>query len=269
LIREVIKVHLCQALSNNSKIALVMKPIMNTSKEQLFIIRLSIPFLVAFIALRHLFHELHESAHMIVGRVVCGAWGTRDFNNVHPMVDKCAESHSINVLIGLEGPFVNYVAIWLGTILIRTAKSSNQLSWGLTLIFANLPFARFITTVFGGGDELGKMRNNMSDPMMARLTVIVLISALLIYPLYTAFQALPVKKHKIWWFLGFLLLPMLLEGMVVLLFFNYLLKIGILKEIWIMGAPLLVSVVLIGVLIIFSAFAQYINTLVRKQEESF
>jgi hypothetical protein len=229
---------------------------------------LSFPFVIAFIALRHLFHELHEFSHMIVGRAICGVWGTRDFNNVHPMSKAWYEAGFNNTLVGLEGPMVNYIAIWLGAILIRTAKTSSRFSWGLVLIFASLPFARFFTALVGGGDEMGVARNWISNPMLARVTTIAVILSILIYPLYTAFKALYVKKNKGWYFAGFLILPMLLEGTVVLLFFNYLLKIGILNVQNIMGSPLLVWIVLMGMGTVFIFSMQYVKSLIRNMSDT-
>jgi hypothetical protein len=229
---------------------------------------LSFPFVIAFIALRHLFHELHEFSHMIVGRAICGVWGTRDFNNVHPMSKAWYEAGFNHTLVGLEGPMINYITIWLGAILIRTSKSSSRLSWGLVLIFANLPFARLFTALVGGGDEMGVARNWISNPMLARVTTISVILSILIYPLYTAFKALYVKKNKGWYFAGFLILPMLLEGMVVLLFFNYLLKMNIWSEQTIMGSPLLVWIVLVVTFFGFLVSVKYIQTLIRNVGET-
>ncbi len=243
-----------------------MKPIIHPAgqQKQHFIIKLSIPFLVAFISLRHLFHEFHEFGHMVSGRLFCGAWGTRDFNRVHAVADQCALSHFPDILVAFAGPLFNYIAIWTGAVLIRTAKSSGRLAWGLTLIFASLPFARLFTVLIGGGDEMGMARVYISNPLTARLTAIAVVSAILIYPLYTAFKALYVKSHKVWYFIGFLILPMILEGAVVLLFFNYLLKIGVLNETWMMGSPILVSIVLLIALITFVLSAKFINSLVKK-----
>jgi hypothetical protein len=228
---------------------------------------LSFPFVIAFIALRHLFHELHEFSHMIVGRAICGVWGTRDFNNVHPMTKEWYEAGFTNTLVGLEGPMINYIAIWLGAILIRTTKSSSRISWGLVLIFASLPFARIFTALVGGGDEMGVAKNWISNPMLARVTTIVVILSILIYPLYTAFKALYVKKNRGWYFAGFLILPMLMEGVVVLLFFNYLLKMEILNQPEIMGSPVLVWTVLLVACIVFLFFARYVKTLVQNCSE--
>lgn len=55
---------------------------------------------------------------------------------------------------------------------------------------------------------------------------------------------------------------MLLEGTVVLLFFNYLLKIGVLNIYPFMGSPLLVYVILLIAIIVFILTAKNIKFLV-------
>jgi hypothetical protein len=209
---------------------------------------------------------LHEFAHMIIGRIICGVWGTRDFNNVHPMSSAYLKASFSNSLLGMEGPMVNYIAMWIGAILIRTANSSTRLSWGLVLIFASLPFARIITALVGGGDEFGVARTWISNPIAARITTIAFVLLVMIYPLYTAFKAMYVKKNKGWYFAGFLILPMLLEGMIVLLFFNYLLKIGILSEQIIMGSPILVWIVLLVMFSVFIFFARHVKKLIQLKQ---
>ncbi|MFP5354740.1 MAG: hypothetical protein ACLGIK_06225, partial [Gemmatimonadota bacterium] len=42
--------------------------------------RLTVRWLVAFLALILIAHDLHELVHTALGRVLCGAWGPRDFN---------------------------------------------------------------------------------------------------------------------------------------------------------------------------------------------
>lgn len=227
-----------------------------------YVIVLSFSFLVAFVALRHIFHELHEFGHMTAGRLLCGAWGGRDFNNVAPIADGCATSPAITFLVAMAGPIVNYVGVWIGALMIRTARTSRQSAWGLALIFACLPFARIFTALIGGGDEMGVARAYIANPVLARGICIVLVCAVLAFPLYTAWRALNTRR-RLWYFLGFLILPMLLEGAVILLFFNYLLKQGLLNETWLLGAPGLVILVLLAAIAAFGLFARHIPALAR------
>jgi len=225
---------------------------------------ITIPFVVAFVSLRHIFHELHEFAHMAAGRLLCGMWGSRDFNNVAAIAPQCVKTGTIDLMVGIAGPLFNYCAIWAGALLIRAASTSTGRAWGLTLIFASLPFARLFTAVIGGGDELGIARTYFADPLMARMATISAVVAILAYPLYAAFRLLAGMKHGVLYFLGLLTLPMLLEGAVVLHFCNYLLKLGLGSEIWLMGSPVLVSILLALALIVFALSAGNIAHLLGK-----
>lgn len=203
---------------------------------------------------------------MAMARLFCGAWGTRDFNNVHPIAEHCNLPLFQNILAGMAGPATNYLTMWLGTVLIRTAKTSKGLAWGLTLIFASFPFARLFTVLIGGGDETGIAKSLIANPTLARLAAITVVLSIISFPLYTAFKALFVKRQKGWYFLGFLLVPMLLEGAVVLLFLNHLLELGVLTQPSLMGAPSLVFLVLVFATAVFAASAGFIKTLVGETD---
>ncbi len=43
-------------------------------------IKLTARFVIAFLSLHFIIHELHELTHTAVGRVICGCWGEKDFN---------------------------------------------------------------------------------------------------------------------------------------------------------------------------------------------
>jgi hypothetical protein len=62
---------------------------------------------------------------------------------------------------------------------------------------------------------------------------------------------------------GFYSSQCFVEGLVVLLFFNYLLKLGLLTEPSLFGAPLLVILVLLAALITFIAVRKNLNMLPR------
>jgi hypothetical protein len=203
-------------------------------------LNLDAAFLVAFLAIRYCFHELHEMMHMVLGRLLCGVWGTRDFNNVHPVSEACAAR--ISPLVGLEGPMFNYLTIWLGAILILTARENHKrLSWGIVLVFASLPFARLFTALMGGGDELGVANRLIHDPTAARIADVLFVTLILFYPLRLACQRLTIR-YQLPVFLGFLLLPMVLEALVVQGLFNGLLHLGVGDQTLVMGMPALVCV---------------------------
>ena len=225
---------------------------------------LSLGFVLAFIALRHVFHELHEFAHMIAGALSCGEFGSRDFNRVAALPSSCNVTTSINFITTFAGPMVNYITIWLGALIIGRSRSPRTVSWGLCLVFASLPLARLITALFGGGDELGFARDYFANPLVARIVVSLLIFAVLAYPLRTAYGALRAARHRVWLFLGFLVLPMLLEGLLVLTLMNRLLQHpGLLSQTWAFGAPALVLVTLMLAIIATIGLSPYLGTLAR------
>jgi hypothetical protein len=214
---------------------------------------ISTAYVVAFISLRHLIHELHEFAHMITGRIICGSWGSRDFNNVQAVADKCSPSQLQEAWIALSGPFTNYALMWMGAMVLINSSSAQRKAWGFTLIMVALPFARFITAFFGGGDEMGVAANLVGDRLLARIITVAIVLAIMSYPLFVAYRSIQ-SKGKVWYFLGFLFIPMLIEGAVVLWFFNYLLGAGLFHERLTWGAPALVIYVLglIGIVFLFT-----------------
>ena len=224
-------------------------------------VQISAAFLVAFVAMRHILHELHEFGHMTAARLLCGGWGTRDFNNVASIPSGCNVTTGIDLAVALAGPMVNYVGVWVGVLLIRSGRTTSKTTWGLALIFACLPFARLFTAMIGGGDEMGVARAYFANPALARAVCIAVVAAVLAYPLWTAWQALVGARRRFWLFIGFLILPMLLEGAVILLFFNYVLKQHVLNQTWAFGAPGLIIVVLLAAIAVFAAFARHISTL--------
>ncbi|HEY5798603.1 MAG TPA: hypothetical protein VIT92_00205, partial [Burkholderiaceae bacterium] len=214
-------------------------------------------------AMRHLLHELHEFGHMSAARLLCGGWGARDFNNVAAIPAGCQVTPMVDLTVGLAGPLVNYLGVWIGALLILNAKSAPRAAWGLALIFACLPFARLFTALIGGGDEMAIARSYIEHPALARAACIALVAAVLAFPLLTAWQALAGSGRRAWLFLGFLLLPMLLEGAVILWFCNSLLQLGVLSQTWAFGAPGLVIVVLALAAIVFAAMSTAIASLLR------
>src|SRR6476469_8170538 len=226
-------------------------------------LRITPKFIIAFILLRHIFHEAHEFAHMISARIFTGVWGTRDFNNVQPFAANTEPTKTQQVITGLAGPMINYIFCFIGAAMITRAATLKQKAWGLILIFACLPFARIFTAFTGGGDELGVVKN-FAIGSAARIIDIVCVTALFAYPLYIAFKTLP-RRYRWITCISFLLLPMFFEGLVVLGLMNKMLNAGILISPVYFGAPLLVIVELGVVCITYIFFAKYTTAFLRKE----
>lgn len=185
-------------------------------------------------------HEAHEIVHTTIGRIICGCWGERDFN-VWGFCEGCLGKQPIALFATFAGPIFTFVMIWIGTLLISKTKSENQKSFGFSLIFANIPFARILTASIGNGDEVWGLYQLINNYNMAWAVGFISIVAITIYPLWKSYQLIENKK-KILWFLGFFLLPTLIDILLVLGVMNFILENGVLNKYWILGSPVLVTI---------------------------
>jgi hypothetical protein len=212
-------------------------------------LKLTPHFAIAFLALTFVLHEAHEIVHTAAGRLICGCWGQRDFNS-WGVCEGCAEQDPTAILATFAGPVFTFLMIWIGTRLIAGGKSEKQKAMGFSLIFANLPFARILTGSMGSGDEIWGLNYILNDHSLAWATELLLILLFTIIPLWRAYKIID-NNRKIIWFLGFLILPTILDILIVLGIMNSLLKNGILSDYWILGSPILVTVWTIFVTSIF------------------
>jgi hypothetical protein len=226
-------------------------------------IKLNLKFVLSFVALIFVMHEAHEIVHTSVGRIICGCWGERDFN-AWQLCKGCAEAHPISVISTFVGPLFTFILIWYGTSFLKPTNSDTQKSFGFALLFANMPFARIITAIFGGGDEVWGLNEILHNHPLAwgiGLTAILLITA---YPLYKAFIIIE-NKYRIGWFLLFFLTPVFIDLLLVLGVMNTLLEKGVLSQYWILGSPMLVTVWTILVTVVFIVMRKSIYTLAKKE----
>lgn len=209
-------------------------------------------------------HEAHEIAHTALGRIICGAWGERDFN-VWGLAEGCNQSDLVSMLPTYFGPIFTFVMIWIGAFLLKPENSIQKKSFGFAFIFANMPFARIITAVFGGGDEVYATNILLDNYSLAWAIGLIAILLILVYPLYKAF--ISIQKNRILWFLLFFFAPMVIDLVVVLGLMNSLLEKGILANYWILGSPVLVSLWTIFVISVFILMRKHIFTLGVKAKD--
>lgn len=172
-------------------------------------------FLVSFLLLEFICLQGHEIIHHLTGRVICGAWGTMTFW-IFTLPGTCFETNPYALLATAAGPALSYFLMWAGMlILLRTGHSL----LGFSLIFANLPFARFITVAINGGDEMVIARNLIGEgsrPVILTLTVLILLP-----PLINAFRS--IKNHRRLLILaGFLVLPVLFDAVLKRVLLSFL-----------------------------------------------
>lgn len=200
--------------------------------------RPTLKYFIAFAALLFTMHELHEIAHTSVGRLICGCWGQRDFN-VWELCRGCSEGSHLGLLATLAGPVFTFGMIWWGYRLLGNQDIGYQ-SLGFSLIFANMPIGRLLSAILNSGDETYMLRSLGMERNAAAIAASVLIFLIIFIPLRKAYLALG-GKQKIIWFLGFLVLPLIFDLLIVLGLLNTLLNRGILDNYWILGSPMIVS----------------------------
>ena len=201
-------------------------------------------YVLALAALIVVLKELHELSHIIPGRLICGCWGAhRDFNLIS-FCEPCLQENSLILLASFGGPFFSYLCMWVGMWLLL--KPNLNRKWlGIALLFASKPFARLFTALVGGGDEFGAFRRIFGDSMShgyVQVLTVLIILAVILPPLIVAYWNIS-NKYKVLWFVGFFLLPMLFDYVLVMGFFNYLLRQGVWAEPFIFATPWLVHVV--------------------------
>ena len=209
-------------------------------------LQIQLPFKNLFLFLIFFFfmHEMHELAHIITGRIICGCWGTRDFN-VWDLCNNCLKQKPIAVAATFAGPLFTFIMLWIGRYLLKYGKSTQSGSLGLVLILGNMQFGRIYMAAMNGGDEISGLRwlflnHDQSNAQIIRVAAVIIISIICIPPLVTAYKAIA-NKRKILIYTGFLIVPLVLDTVIILIFLNGLLQKGIFNQVWIMGTPLFIS----------------------------
>ncbi len=173
--------------------------------------RITIPttlsYALAFLLLEFACMQAHELIHHATGRVVCGAWGSMTFSMFY-LAPGCFETTNIALLSTFAGPALSYFLMWLGMLLVLKNRGG---LFGLSLIFANLPFARFITVAMAGGDEMVIGRRIIGAGAYPLILCAVIL--ILLPPLVVALKSIGNKRR---WpiFLALLLLTLAYDALV-------------------------------------------------------
>jgi hypothetical protein len=213
---------------------------------------------VAFVALFFVHNEAHEIAHTTVGRVICGAWGPRNFNTWQVA---CQDVRPELIFVPIAGLAVSYGMMWTGYYLLRPKQSAARQSVGLCLIFAAFPFGRINTVAQSAGDEMVLLRGIFPgvNPLLRLVVGLTIVSLLVGPPLYRAFSVLP-RQGRLLIFTGLLLLPNALFEILIQRVANPLLRQGVLASEGILGSPLFVNVWTGFWLLVLLVSRQYIPT---------
>ena len=230
-------------------------------------IKFSAVYLLAFLSMLFLIHELHDWAHVFVAQWITGCWGTKAFDS-WTFCDLHDISGNIGVLVLLAGPLITYIFIWVAWALLGSTNSSSKKSLGFSMLFASLPFARIFAAARGGSDETSALRqlfqnNDGSNRHIVSLAGLLLIGLLTVPALFRAFKTLHNAKEKWIVFPFFLVAPVLIDYF-IMNGMNKLLAKGVLQENAAPGTPLLVILWAFFWLIIFMATYKKLLKLFRR-----
>lgn len=217
-------------------------------------LRISFSYFFSFLLLLIIMMELHEIAHIVVGRILCGCWGPRDFN-VWSLCETCEERVPLSWLATLAGPLFSFALMWLGMALLKSSDPARA-AIGLSMIFTNIPFGRITTVMLGGGDEMVVVRHFLKGDMGR--TGMILIGSMIVLaaglpPIVQAYRSIK-NGRALLYILGFITLPLAFLLLYTLIGLNTLLESGFLANVWIMGTPLLITLHTIGALMLFIVF---------------
>ncbi|GAA4391594.1 hypothetical protein [Hymenobacter koreensis] len=202
-------------------------------------LHLTFRYVVAFLLLNLLVSELHELAHLAIGGLVCGCYGPRDFNAWHSCT-ACANPEMIN-LSAAAGPLWSYAMMWVGVLGLRSGNATRQ-ALGFSVLFAALPFARIITVLMGGGDELVIVRRLVPDGASVQLYKWLMTGLVLVLagtPLVLAYRRVRNARPGLW-IAGFAVGPLLFQALYLFQLMNGLLHRGVLADSWLLGTHVLI-----------------------------
>ena len=186
-------------------------------------------------------HDLHELIHTGTGRLICGAWGPRDFN-VWSLAPGCE-----SWVPTLMGPVLSWTLMWLGVLLLASASEGRR--WiGLALVFAPNPLGRLLPALQGGGDEGVVARYFLGrEGPWARVALVIAAALIILPPLVMAWKTLAPERRGLWFFLLFIG-GILVTGPLYIVLGNGLLARGVLTAPGFLGAPQLIELASLGAL---------------------
>nr|WP_294948732.1 hypothetical protein [uncultured Mucilaginibacter sp.] len=221
-------------------------------------LKLSLRYILAFLLLTLVMLELHETVHIITGRIICGAWGARDFN-VWGICEGCQKAHPLAWMATLTGPLFSFMLMWLGMFLLNSTNMKRHAA-GFALIFANIPFGRISQATMGSGDEMMVTRHLLKASLSHSQMVLICSAIVLALGLPPIIKAYRVIGNKYAWLyvLGFLTLPLVFILSYVLIGLNGLLNSGLLAAPWIMGTPLLITSHTVIAMVLFALLYKHL-----------
>jgi len=220
-------------------------------------IRLSVRYIIAFLALTILCGTSHEFIHHFTGAAFCGCFGYKTFNSFD-LCDSCKGNTLAFVAATWAGPLLTFGLMWLGAWRLRQpSESARQL--GFALIFANFPINRIGFALAGWNDEQYVTAKLFGHTLLGFWLTNLAIWIMAVPPIVMAYRAIANRRR--WaWFVGFFTLPFVF----VILFAGFFLENWLLLKqkflaTTILGIPYLILVVEVLSLAIFALFRSGIS----------
>src|SRR5438128_10395041 len=88
-------------------------------------IKLSLPYLIAFLALTILCGTSHEFIHHFTAAAMCGCFGYKTFNSFE-LCDSCLTNVSARVVSTWAGPLLTFGLMWLGAWRLRQPSDASE-----------------------------------------------------------------------------------------------------------------------------------------------
>jgi hypothetical protein len=198
-------------------------------------------YVFTFLLLTFVLSEFHEIAHIAAGRLICGCWGKRDFNQ-WDLCTSC-DGNAYGFIATLMGPIFSFAMAYWGAGLLKKKNSIDKITLGFSMIFASTSFGRLVNVwPFGGGDEFTVFYNQVfqENRNLSLVFAFILIALIIYFPLKKAYLFIE-NKNRILWFLGFCLFPFIAVLIVILGLLNTLLASGFMADDGIMGSPKVVN----------------------------
>jgi len=221
-------------------------------------IKLSPPYVIAFLALTILCGTSHEFVHHFVGAASCGCFGYKTFNSFE-LCSSCAGNRLAFIAATWAGPLFTYGLMWLGVYrLSKPSTAARQL--GFALIFANFPINRIGFALIGWNDEQYVTNKIFGHSPLGFWITNLAIWILAIPPLLFAYRAIT-NRHRVLWFIGFFVLPFVFVFVFAGMFLEqWLLLDRKFLAMPIIGIPYLILLVEVLSIIVLAIFRHGITT---------
>src|ERR1700754_1822447 len=175
-------------------------------------LKLTLLYVVSFLALTFFVHEIHDWAHTLAARIISGCWSPRGFDSWKFCAEGSISTGQL-MLADLAGPLINFILLWIGWQKMGEDNTLGEQSLGCSLVFATLPLSMLLGAASGGGDVTAAIRilfphGNRRVLSLIGLLIIVIVC---VPPLIKAFIVLPWWQGRIFFYPVFLVVPGLLD----------------------------------------------------------